>query len=75
MIPLTHEENNSYENQKVCHTCKDEFVFDIDSCGENMYIKHRKVKDHCHYTGKYRRAVHNICKIRYKTPKKKKKKC
>ena len=29
-----------------------------------------KVKDHCRYTGKFRGAAHNICKLRYKTPKK-----
>ena len=31
--------------------------------------KYFKVKDHCHYTGKYRVAAHNICNLRYKTPK------
>ena len=30
---------------------------------------HSKVKDHCHYTGKYRSAAHSICSLRYKTPK------
>ena len=25
--------------------------------------------DHCHYTGKYRGAAHNICSLRYITPK------
>ena len=48
---------------------KNKFIFDIDSCSKNMYIKHRKVKDHCHYTGKYRGAARNICNLRYKTPK------
>ena len=28
-----------------------------------------KVKDHCHFTGKYRRAAHNMCNLRYKIPK------
>ena len=31
--------------------------------------KHYKVRDHCHYTGKYRGTVHNICNLRYKIPK------
>ena len=31
--------------------------------------KYHKVKDHCHYTGKYRGAAHDICNLRYKTPK------
>ena len=31
--------------------------------------KHHKVKDHCHYTGKYSGAAHNICNLRYKIPK------
>ena len=30
--------------------------------------KYHKVKDHCHYTGKYRGAAHDICNLRYKTP-------
>ena len=31
--------------------------------------KHHKVRDHCHDTGKYRGAAHNICNLRYKVPK------
>ena len=31
--------------------------------------KQQNVKDHCHYTGKYRGAAHNICNLRYKVPK------
>ena len=31
--------------------------------------KYQKVRDHCHYTGKYRGAAHDICNLRYKIPK------
>ena len=29
----------------------------------------QEVRDHCHYTGKYRGAAHSICNLRYKIPK------
>ena len=31
--------------------------------------KYHKIRDHCHYTGKYRGAAHNTCTLRYRTPK------
>ena len=31
--------------------------------------KHHKVRDHYHYTGKYKEAAHSICNLRYKVPK------
>ena len=36
---------------------------------ENELNKTQKVWDRCNYTGKYRGAAHNICNVRYKTPK------
>ena len=62
MIPLTGKENKSYQMQKVCYICKEEFSTDNDK-------KHHKVRDHCHSTGKCRGAPHNIYNLRYKTPK------
>ena len=31
---------------------------------------HRKVKDHCHHTGYYKGAAHNICNLKHSVPKK-----
>ena len=62
MIPLTTEEKIYHNKQKICYICKKEF--------NNNDKKNYKVRDHCHYTGKYRGAAHNICNLRYKVPKK-----
>ena len=34
-----------------------------------MIKNNKKVRNHCHYMGKYRGAAHNICNLRYKVPK------
>ena len=65
MISLTDEENESYEKQKVCYICKKGFSTDDDN-----NKKYHKVRDHCHYNRKFRGTTHNICNLRYKTPKK-----
>ena len=64
MIPLTDKEIESYEKQKVCHICKKEFCYDKNE--KNEFKIYKKVRDHCHYTGKYRNAAHNICNLRCK---------
>ena len=38
-------------------------LFVIYADDENK--KYNKVRDHCHYTGKYRGASSNICNLRY----------
>ena len=58
MISLTTEEKTHYNEQEICYIRKKEF--------DKMNYK---VRYHCHYTGKYRRAAHNICNLRYKIPK------
>ena len=58
MILLTEEERCEYEKATVCWICQGEF-------GESE----KKVRDHCHFTGKYRGAAHNICNLRFKKPK------
>ena len=62
---LTKEQQESYENAKICYICKEKF--------ENKYLKDKKyckVRDHCHYTGEYRGAAHSICNLKYSVPKK-----
>ena len=61
MIPLTIKEEIDYNKQKICYAFKKEF----NKNDEKNYT----VRDHCHYTGKYRGAAHNICNLRYKIPK------
>ena len=60
MIELTIEEQKKYEDAKFCHICKKVF-------GDKK--KHRKVRDHDHYTGKHRGAAYSICNLRYSTQK------
>ena len=63
MDPLTEKEEEIYENQQLCHICDKEFCSDNNN---NEYKKIRKIKDHCHYTGKYRGAAHTKCNLNYK---------
>ena len=65
MITLTDKENKFYEKQKVSYICKKGFSTDDD--GNKKY---QKVRDHCHYTGKFRGVAPSICNLRNKTPKK-----
>ena len=65
MQSLTKEQQESYENAKICYICKEEF--------ENRYLKDKKyckVRDHCHYPGEYRGTAHSICNLKYSIPKK-----
>ena len=63
MIPLTKEEEDNYNKENICYICKKEFNSNDTSSSEC------KVRDHCHFTGKYRGAAHNMCNLRYKIPK------
>ena len=60
IIPLKNKEKEFLLQQRVCDIWRK--VFSTDD------KKYQKVRDHCHYTGKYRKAAHDICNLRYKTP-------
>ena len=68
IIPLTDEEIESYEKETVCYICEKEFS--TDKSDKNTFKLYHKVRDHCHCTGKFKGAAHNICNLRYKIPKK-----
>ena len=63
MLPLTKEELKSHEDAKLCYICGKRILkkFAKDK-------NYRKVRDHCHYTGKYRSAAHSICNLKFNVP-------
>ena len=63
MMPLTNKEKESHEKQKICYICEKEFC--IDKNIENEFKLYHKVRDHGHYTGKYRGAAPSICNLCY----------
>ena len=65
MIPLTKEEKKIHREQKVCYICKKKKRFSTDDNNKKFH----NVRYHCHYVAKYRGAAHDICNLRYKTPK------
>ena len=67
MKPLTNKEIKSSEKQKVYYVCEKKFCNDRNKKSE--YNLYHKVRDHCHYTGNFKAAAHNICNLRYNVPK------
>ena len=59
------KEKEQYEKETECCICKEEFD---DTADKNGYKKNGKVRDHCHYTGRYRGAAHNSCNLKYRKP-------
>jgi len=55
---LTEEEKTDFEKAVECWIWKNPF-----EDGE------KKVRDHCHYSGKFRGAAHNKCNLRFRKPK------
>ena len=58
-LNLTDKEEKEFQSATICHICEEEFSSDKKS-KENF-----KVRDHCHFTGKYRGAAHNECNLCY----------
>ena len=59
MFPLTGQEWKSFREAEVCWLCRKGFE------GGNL----TKVRDHCHFSGKFRGAAHASCNLKFKRPK------
>ena len=59
--------------KKMIFTKRDIAIFEKSTscwiCGEGFTDDDEKVRDHCHYTGKFRGAAHNSCNIKFRRPK------
>ena len=63
MSPLTKEELKSHQDAKVCYICGKKILKKLSKS-----INYWKVRDHCHYTGKYRGTSHSICSLNFNVP-------
>ena len=52
-IIMTQKDKEDFENNINCRFCEKEIISE-------------KVRDHCHFTGKYRGPAHNVCNINVK---------
>ena len=55
---FTFKDKGDFEKAKICWICQKEFK-----------ETEKKVRDHCHFTGKYRGAAHNLCNLQFKKAK------
>ena len=53
------KDKERFDKETKCWICNEKFTNDV---------KDYKVRDHCHFTGRYRGAAHNLCNIKYKKP-------
>ena len=62
MLPLTKIELKSHQNEKVCYIC--------GKSSRKAILKKlsKSIKNHCHYTGKYRDAAHSISNSKLNVP-------
>ena len=60
ILSLTIKELKSYKGAEKCYICRIKFF-------KNLFRdkNYRKVRDHCHYTGKYRSTTHSICNLKF----------
>ena len=60
-ILMTDEDKQDFETATHCFICGDKFKNSYKN--EKEAEKYKKVRDHCHFTGKYRGCAHSICNL------------
>lgn len=81
---LTEEKELNFKNAEICHICERELKYDIEDDISNegdeadigefydpdviINERYKKVRDHCHLSGKCRGAAHNECNMNLKLP-------
>ncbi|XP_070529634.1 uncharacterized protein [Cardiocondyla obscurior] len=55
METLSNAQREEHENATVCHVCESPFAVD-----------EKRVRDHCHMTGRYRGPAHSKCNLQYR---------
>ena len=60
---MTPKDKIDYKKATICHICER----GIPKEGDDPRFK--KVRDHCHLTGKFRGAAHSMCNLKYRLPK------
>ena len=63
MLMLAKEKLKSHQDTNVCYNCGEQILTKLAK--DKIY---QDVRDRCHYTGKYRVAVHSICKSKFSVP-------
>ena len=63
MLPFTKKELKLHQNAIECYICGKRSLKKF--ANDKNY---GKVRDHCHFTDKYRDAVHSICNLRFNEP-------
>ena len=61
-IDLSSKEEQVFQSSRVCHICNDRLI--------DNHKKGHKVRDHCHFTGEFRGAAHNLCNLKMRVVKK-----
>ena len=59
MLPLTKKES-SHQDAEVCYISRKIILKNLSKS-----INYQNVRDHCHYTGKYRGTEHSICNLKF----------